>query len=188
MGRRRGEAGQSSGRVWPPPIAMALVLFVVRIDRGGRTVLERRDFQAIDWDTLFLIAGGLCLGKVLDTSGAASELARSVAQGGLPPTVLLLALGAVTVLLSELTSNTATASLMVPIAASLAGELGLPVAQAVWFVALAASLGFALPISTPPNALVYGTRLVPLRLMIAAGVTVDVLGLLWLTLCMRMFG
>jgi sodium-dependent dicarboxylate transporter 2/3/5 len=57
--------------------------------------------------------------------------------------------------------------------------------QAVWLVALSASLGFALPVSTPPNAIVYGTRMIPLRLMIVVGLLVDVLSLAWVVCCVR---
>jgi len=179
------------------PVAAAGVLFVVRPGRGAASkdrlkaaapVLDRHDFQALDWDTLFLIAGGLCLGNVLQTSGAGAALAHAVVSAHLPPLAVLCALAFATVLLSELTSNTATASLMVPIAGSLAAAAGVSPVQAIWLVALSASLGFALPVSTPPNALVYGTRLIPLRLMIAVGVLVDLLSTAWVVACVYWLG
>ncbi|KAA0219943.1 MAG: hypothetical protein EDS66_15230 [Planctomycetota bacterium] len=170
------------------PLAAALVLFVVRSGSDRRSVLERADLRSLDWDTLFLIAGGLCLGKVLDASGAADALAGFVVGLRMPPLSLMFALAGVTVLLSELTSNTATASLLVPIAAALAAKTGIPPVQMILLVALSASLGFALPISTPPNAIVYGTRLIPLRLMAGAGLVVDVLTLVWVVVCVRVFG
>ncbi|MCG3131075.1 MAG: Sodium-dependent dicarboxylate transporter SdcS [Phycisphaerae bacterium] len=170
------------------PLAAALVLFVVRSGSDRRSVLERADLRSLDWDTLFLIAGGLCLGKVLDASGAADALAGFVVALRMPPLSLMFALAGVTVLLSELTSNTATASLLVPIAAALAEKAGIPPVQMILLVALSASLGFALPISTPPNAIVYGTRLIPLRLMAGAGLVVDALTLVWVVVCVRVFG
>lgn len=170
------------------PIIGALMLFVWPLGRSGRSVLDRHDFQALDWDTLFLIAGGLCLGKTLDASGAAKALAATVGELQLSPTLVMLAIGGVTVLLSELTSNTATAQLMVPIASALAPAVGLQPVTTIWLVALSASLGFALPVSTPPNAIVYGTRLVPLRTMVVCGLVVDVLGLVWVVACVRWFG
>lgn len=167
------------------PIAAAWLLFMVRVGPRRRPVLDRHDFQALDWDTLFLIAGGLTLGSLLEVSGAATALAAGVAGLDLPPTVVLFALAGVTVLLSELTSNTATAALLVPIAASVAPAVGLPPVHAIMLVALCASLGFALPISTPPNALVYGTRLVPLRTMAALGLLLDAVCVTWVVLCVR---
>lgn len=169
------------------PVLVAWVLFLVRVGPGRRPVLDRRDFQAIDWDTLFLIAGGLCLGRVLEQSGAARALAEAVAVAHAPPLLLMFALAGVTVLLSELTSNTATAALMVPIAGALGPSVGLSAVQSIWLVALSASLGFALPVSTPPNAIIYGTRLVPLRLMAVTGICVDLLTAAWVVLCIRWF-
>ncbi len=170
-----------------PPVAMAWLLFLIPSDRRGATVLDRHDFQALDWDTLFLIAGGLCLGRVMEDSGAARALAGLVSSVALQPWLLMLLLGGVTVLLSEITSNTATAALLVPVAAPLAPALGLTPVQAIWLVALCASLGFALPVSTPPNALVYATRRIPLRLMLVSGIVVDLLCLLCVVLCLRWF-
>lgn len=170
------------------PVAIAWVLFLVRTGPERRSILDRHDFQALDWDTLFLIAGGLSLGRMLESSGFAGALAQSLARVHLPPLVLMLALVGATVLLSELTSNTATASLMVPIAGSLAEALSVSPVQAIWLVALAASLGFALPVSTPPNAIVYGTRKVPLRFMAVTGIVIDVLATLWLVCCMTLWG
>ncbi len=170
------------------PLAAAWGLFMVRIGPRRRAVLDRHDFQALDWDTLFLIAGGMCLGAMLKASAADRALAEAVGSLALPPWIVLFALAGATILLSELTSNTATASLLVPIAASLAPVCGVSAVQAVWMVALCASLGFALPVSTPPNALVYGTRLTPLRTMAATGIVLDVLAGIWVVLCVKWFG
>jgi sodium-dependent dicarboxylate transporter 2/3/5 len=170
------------------PIAAAIVLFLWPAGPQRRPILEASDLQTLDWDTLFLIAGGLCLGLTLSQSGAAKALAGAVASLQLSQLLVMLAIGGATVLLSELTSNTATAGLMVPIAASLAPAVDLPGTTVIWLVALCASLGFALPVSTPPNAIVYGTRMIPLRLMIFAGLLVDIFGLLWIVACLRVLG
>jgi sodium-dependent dicarboxylate transporter 2/3/5 len=172
----------------PPILAASVLFFIPARGRGAghhstHMVLERRDLQRIDWDTLFLIAGGLCLGNVLRESGAAQALADQAATVQVHPFLAMLALGGATLLLSELTSNTATAALMVPIAGALGSALGIPPVKLIMLVALSASLGFALPVSTPPNAIVYGTRQVPLRLMAGVGVVVDALCLLWVVAC-----
>jgi sodium-dependent dicarboxylate transporter 2/3/5 len=169
-----------------PPIVFAGLLFIIPAGPRRRPILDRGDFCALDWDTLYLIAGGLCLGKLLQASGADGALAAAV--GGLHVRSLwvMFGLGAATVLLSELTSNTATAALMVPIAGSLAPAVGLPPLQTTWLVTLCASLGFALPVSTPPNAIVYGTGLIPLRRMVGFGLLVDLLGVIWVITCVRL--
>jgi sodium-dependent dicarboxylate transporter 2/3/5 len=76
-------------------------------------------------------------------------------------------------LLSEFVSNTAATALLVPVFAALAPELGLPRETLIVLVALSASCGFALPVATPPNALVYGCRQFPLRTMLGVGLSLD---------------
>jgi sodium-dependent dicarboxylate transporter 2/3/5 len=77
------------------------------------------------------------------------------------------------VLLSEFASNTAATALLVPVFAAIAPQLGVPVQSLIVLVALAASCGFALPVATPPNALAYGSRQFPQRLMLRAGLALD---------------
>jgi sodium-dependent dicarboxylate transporter 2/3/5 len=132
---------------------------------------------------VFLIAGGLTLGEMLEQSGAAAALAGAVVGLDWPVWALWLAIGGVTVLLSEMTSNTATAALMLPLTASMAEAAGLDIVKTLLLVTMSASLGFALPVSTPPNAIIYGTGLVPLRRMAAVGITLDVLSLCWIVIC-----
>lgn len=170
------------------PIAVACMLFVIRISPDGQTVLNRHDFQAIDWDTLFLFAGGLTLGRMLKTSGSADALADALVRAEWSPLLLIVGLAAVTVLLSELTSNTATAALIVPLAIGVAPSVGFEPTHVVWIATLCASLGFALPVSTPPNALIYGTGLIPLRWMACVGIVVDVVLMFWVIGCVVALG
>lgn len=88
------------------------------------------------------------------------------------------------VLLSETSSNTASASMVIPVVIAVAQSAGLSPIPPTLGAALGASFGFMLPVSTPPNAIVYGSRLVPLGEMIRAGLYLDVTGavLIWLGL------
>jgi len=85
------------------------------------------------------------------------------------------------VLLSEFASNTAAAALMVPIFGAMARQMGLSAELLVVVVGLAASFGFALPVATPPNAMVFGTGMVTQRRMLRAGMALDVVCILVLT-------
>jgi sodium-dependent dicarboxylate transporter 2/3/5 len=131
--------------------------------------------QQTDWGVLILFGGGLALGELLGRSGAALVLGQQVAQAlhGASPWLMLAVVAAFMVLLSEFASNTAAAALLVPVFAAIAAPMGLPRETLVVLVALAASCGFALPVATPPNALVYGSGHVPQRLMIRAGLALD---------------
>ncbi|MEB3327934.1 MAG: DASS family sodium-coupled anion symporter [Candidatus Sericytochromatia bacterium] len=136
-----------------------------------------------DWGVLLLFGGGLALGELLGTSGAAAALGGELAQaaGVVGPGWMLLGITVFLVALSELASNTAAAALFVPLFAGLAPTLGLPRETVIVLVALAASCGFALPVATPPNALVYGTGEVPARAMLRAGLALDALCILVVT-------
>jgi sodium-dependent dicarboxylate transporter 2/3/5 len=83
---------------------------------------------------------------------------------------------AVAVVLSETTSNTASANVVVPVAISVAQAAGVdPIVPAI-AATLGASLGFMMPISTPPNAIVYGSGLIPLSAMMRYGILLDIVG------------
>mgnify|MGYP006286949285 CR=1 FL=1 len=153
-------------------LAAIPVLFLV----GG---VEWDDVEGIDWGTLLLFGGGLSLADALADTGATEWLAAGVLEtlGAAPLVVLLAAVVALTVALSELASNTATAALLAPVLIEVGGELPaagvdavvlLPVASAV-----AASYGFALPVATPPNAIVFGTGEVTRGQMLRAGSVLD---------------
>ena len=137
-----------------------------------------------DWGVLILFGGGLALGEVLAASGASVVLGQQLAGllHGAPVWVVLLAVAAFMVLLSEFASNTAAAALLVPVFAAVAGQMGLPVETLVIVVALAASFGFALPVATPPNALVFGSGRVRQRDMLRAGVSLNGVCVVVLTL------
>ena len=83
---------------------------------------------------------------------------------------------ATTIVLTEIASNTATVTMLAPLVIALARELGVPVVPPLLAVAFGASMGFMFPVGTPPNAIVYGTGLVPLTSMMRIGVMVDILG------------
>jgi sodium-dependent dicarboxylate transporter 2/3/5 len=84
-------------------------------------------------------------------------------------------------LLSEITSNTASAALVVPVVLSLAQAAQVDPVPPALAATIACSFGFMLPVSTPPNALVYATGRIPMRAMIRYGVLLDVVGVLVVT-------
>jgi sodium-dependent dicarboxylate transporter 2/3/5 len=97
---------------------------------------------------------------------------------GLPLPVVLIGIAIGTVIISELASNAATASMGMPIAVSLAHAIDQPPLMLMMLVGLSASVGFALPMATPPNAIVFGSGEITVRDMARAGLTLDVLGIL----------
>jgi sodium-dependent dicarboxylate transporter 2/3/5 len=158
-------------------LAGALLLFVVsdRAPRtGGRPLLTWREAREIPWEVLLLFGGGLSLAAAIESSGLARWLGEGVAGlAGSSRFLVYAGLAGAVVVLSELASNTAVAAMAMPIAAALAPGLGEPALALMLVAALAASAGFALPVATPPNAIVFGSGQVGIRQMAKAGVVLD---------------
>jgi len=139
--------------------------------------------QRVPWGVLLLIGGGFALAAGVDKSGLSSIIGEAMAGLGSLPMVLLI--GATTLivcLLSELGSNTATASLTLPILAAMAERWGMDPQSILWPAALGASLGFMLPVASPMQTIVFGTGRIPMRQMVKAGVWMDLIGVLLLML------
>jgi sodium-dependent dicarboxylate transporter 2/3/5 len=168
-------------------IVGAAVLFVLPArDREGGRALSWREGSTIDWGTILLYGGGIALGQALFSSGLAKDLGELAANSsGADSLWAITALvTAAAIILSELASNTAAATTLVPVAIGLAqGANVSPIAPALG-VAIGASLGFMLPVSTAPNAIVYSSGLVPSKEMLKAGLVLDVVGFVVIVLCL----
>jgi len=160
----------------------ALLLFVIPArDRDGsrRPLLNWDEARLIPWDVLLLFGGGLSLAAAMESTGLAGWLGGHLSGlGSLPPLALYLGLAVFVLLLSELASNTAAATMMMPIVATLAAAVGQPPLLLMLVAALAASTGFALPVATPPNTIVFGSGQVRVRDMARAGVLLDAVAVL----------
>lgn len=134
--------------------------------------------QKLPWGVLLLMGGGFALAGGFESTGLASWLAgrlRALAGAPLPAVVGGVSLAATA--LSELASNTATATLLMPVLAATAAAVGAPPLVLMIPAALAASCGFALPIATPPNAIAFGTGWISLPRMALAGLVLDAVGI-----------
>jgi sodium-dependent dicarboxylate transporter 2/3/5 len=164
-------------------VAAALLLFVIPAGGGQRGALMDWDTAArLPWGLLILFGGGLSLAAALQASGFAAYLgALGAGLQGLPPWLLVLLVVTGVVFLSEVASNAATAATAVPILAAVATGMGIAPVPLVLAACFAASCGFMLPVATPPNAIAYGTGAVPARLMTRAGIVLNLLGILFIS-------
>jgi sodium-dependent dicarboxylate transporter 2/3/5 len=161
-------------------VLAATLLFLLPTDWASRRfTLDWRQASGIDWGTLLLFGGGLSLGSLMFETGLAEVIGTGLADAlgaGSQAAIIALA-AALGVLLSELTSNTAATNMVVPVVISLCQARGLDPTTPAVAACFGASLGFMLPISTPPNAIVYGTGLIPIGRMFATGILLDLVGL-----------
>lgn len=159
-------------------ILAASLLFLLHA-APGRPALTWREAARIDWGTLLLLGGGLSLGDLMLKTGLADAVgAKIVAISGVSSLWALVAVAAaLTIALSEIASNTATVAMMLPVVIGIAKTLGVSPLPPALAVTWASSFGCMLPVSTPPNALAYGTGRVPVRRMASYGILLDLAGL-----------
>ena len=136
-----------------------------------RVIGWREIERGTDWNVLLLFGGGLALSEILNHTGASTFLARMVSSQvhDAPVLLLLIVTVAFAMISAGFTSNTGSAALLIPIFYAVTQALPMDARLLVIPIALASSCSFLLPISTPPNAIVYGTGLVPQQAMIKNG-------------------
>jgi solute carrier family 13 (sodium-dependent dicarboxylate transporter), member 2/3/5 len=165
-------------------VVAGTALFAIPVNRATRTfVMDWDTARKVPWGILVLFGGGLSLAAAIDAHGVADYLgAQAQALDALPTVLIVVAITAGVVFLTELTSNTATAAALIPILAALAPGLGMaPLALAVP-TAIAASLAFMLPVATPPNAIVFGSGFVTIPDMMRLGLRLNVASVVIVTL------
>ena len=172
-------------------IAVALTLFMIPASKeiGGR-LMDWEDAKRVPWGILILFGGGLAIAKGFGTSGLSDYVAVLLGDllGDAEPLVIVMSTVAFITGLTEVASNTATISLSLPIMASLSQAIEAHPLLLLIPTTLAASCAFMLPVSTPPNAIVYGSGRVPIMKMVIAGIWLDILSVFLLTLFVYTLG
>lgn len=182
-------------RLFPEAVAAmagALLLFLLPVNFKRRqfTLTWKEAMDGIEWGTLILFGGGLAMGGMMYRTGLSQWVGDLIvdSMGGAPSQVALVAIFSVmALLLSELTSHTAATNMIGPLAitAALSADMN-PIPVAVG-IALSASLGFMLPVSTPPNAIVYASGYIPITKMIRTGVYIDFIGIALVTIPLAIY-
>jgi solute carrier family 13 (sodium-dependent dicarboxylate transporter), member 2/3/5 len=172
-------------------ICGAILLFILPIAwRARRFTLTWEEAVRIDWGIILLFGGGLSMGELAFSTGLAEAMGRGItswlpSQSELALTVLFTA---VAIVMSEAASNTASANMIVPIAIAVAQAAGVDPLQPALAATLGASMGFMMPISTPPNAIVYSSGHVPITAMMRHGVALDVAGFVVIVVLVQVLG
>ena len=153
-------------------ILAAALLFVLPVDWAKRQfTLNWNQAAGIDWGTILLFGGGIVLGSLLSSTGLAQVVGESISDA-LGVSSLLgvtIVIVVIAVIISETTSNTASAAIVVPIAISIAAASDLNPTIPALAAIFGANYGFMLPVSTPPNAIVYSSGMLPIGRMVQGG-------------------
>ncbi len=172
------------------PILVASLLFLLPIDFSQRIfVLSWKQAVNINWGTILLFGGGIAFGHLMVETKLAHTIGESlVGLFGVQSLWGFTAMAIVTaIVLTELASNTAAASMLVPVVLAIADAGDIAPIPPTLGACMGASLAFVLPVSTPPNAIVYGTGLVPVTKMVQAGLLLDILGGIVIFIMLRIF-
>ncbi len=173
---------QTLSAMFPEAIAAlvgALLLFMLPLGgRPRRFTLTWEEAAHIDWGIILLFGGGLAMGQLADSTGLSAALGQWVSArfpdaGTVGLTMVFTAIG---VLMSETASNTAAANVVVPTAIAVATAAGVSPVEPGLGATFGSSMGFVMPISTPPNAIVYSSGYVPIGQMMRFGLVLDLAG------------
>ena len=157
----------------------ACLLFVLPVDwRARRFTITWDEALKIDWGIVFLYGGGLAMGELAFQTGLAEAMGRAITSllPSQSTTSLTMLFTATAIVLSEATSNTAAANMIIPIAIAVSQAAGVPPIEPALGATLGASMGFMMPVSTPPNAIVYSSGFIPITKMMRYGVMLDIVG------------
>ena len=163
-------------------IIAAIILFIIPSNNKGE-LLNWEKSKDLPWGLLILFGGGLSIASQINSSGLGLWIGETLnILSSVPPLFLILAVAALIIFLTEITSNVATTSTFLPVFGAVAVGLGiLPVSLTVP-VCLAASCAFMLPVATPPNAIVYGSGKFTIATMMKAGFFLNIIGIVVVTL------
>ena len=160
-----------------PAIAIiaALTLFATPANTGKGEFLLNWDWaKRLPWGVLILFGGGLSLAAAIDQSGLARWIGEAMTAGaGWPVLFIVLLIAFIVIFLTEITSNTATAAVFLPLVAGFALSIGASPISLMIPVALAASCAFMMPVATPPNAIVFASGAVTIPHMARAGLLLN---------------
>jgi len=157
----------------------AVIMFVTPVSlKQGKFLVDSSVFSKIPWDVLVLVGGGLALGGALNSSGVSQYVAANMESVSNMSTIMIIAVcSTIVMLITQLASNTATANTFVPLGISIAVGIGQHPMMIAVPMAIGAGLAFSLPVSTPPNAIVFGSGLIRIPDMFKVGILANFIGI-----------
>ena len=169
-------------------IAVAMLLFIIPAKDQCR-ILKWEDAKKLPWGIVLLFGGGFALAGGFKDSGLSNWVGQQLyGLKELPPAVAVASISTVVSGLTELTSNTATSQMVLPILAALGTSIGKNPLLLMVPATLASSFAFLMPVATPPNAIIFGTGKVSIREMFRVGLTLEIIGVIVITTAIFFLG
>ena len=172
-------------------ILMALLLFLIPVknNKNYKTIIDASVFKDLPWAIIILFGGGFALAKGFQVSGLSDYIGNNLTNlEGTHPIITILGVSSVMTFTTEFTSNTATTQMIIPVLASIA--VGIKTNPLILIIpaTLSASFAFMMPVATPPNAVVFGSGRIRMIEMIKAGIIINIVGIIIITLIFYFVG
>lgn len=160
-----------------------VAMFCIPIDKKGKLLMEWEIMKKLPWGILILFGGGICLAKGMEKSGVVNLLAETVSNDNqMAVWVVIAILTSIMLFMTEVMSNVALTTIFIPVVIGIASGLGINPYYLVVPVTMAASCAFMMPISTPPNAVVFSSGFIRIRDMMRAGVILNLISIVVLVI------
>ncbi len=173
-------------------ISVALLLFLIpskKTNAGKLTLLDVTAFNKVPWGIILLFGGGFALAKGFSSSGLSDYIGIQFnSLGYLSPVIIVLLTALIISFLTELTSNTATAQMILPIMASVSVAIGLNPLLLMITATLSSSMAFMLPVATPPNTIIFASDKMKIQYMVKAGFMINIAGVIIVSLLVYLIG
>jgi sodium-dependent dicarboxylate transporter 2/3/5 len=172
-------------------VAAALALFCIpaRNRQHYSRIADNEIISNLPWNIVLLFGGGFALAKGFTVSGFSEYIGQQfIGMRDLEPAALVAGISSIVVFLTEVTSNTATSQILLPVAASVAKEIDINPLLLMLPVTLSASMAFMMPVATPPNAIVFASGRLHIRDMIKTGFIINLVAIVLITLQTWFFG
>lgn len=160
----------------------AVVLFLLPSKQENGRVLEWKDTQKMPWGILVLFGGGLCMADGLEKQGVIQQISSIFETIHTNPFFIVLLIATLSIFMTELISNVAQVTVMLPVISGIATGLNLPPMLLIVPMTIAASCAFMLPMATPPNAVVFSTGELKVKDMIRSGIIMNLIAVVMITL------
>ena len=161
---------------------MAIILFFIPAKGGSARIIDASIFQKLPWNIVLLFGGGFALAKGFQDTGLSTLIGnKMIGLSGVHPIVMIADVCLLLTFLTELTSNTATSQMILPILASLAFAVKVHPLFLMIPASLSCSFAFMLPVATPPNAIIFGSKRIKIIEMARVGVFINLIGVLIIT-------
>ena len=170
------------------PLLLQILLFIIPSKNKGQKLISWEDAVKLPWGILLLFGGGLAIANGFKTTGLADWIGNQITLiETLPLFIVIFLIISIVNFLTEITSNLATTAMLLPVMAPIALSLNINPYTLMVSTTVAASCAFMLPVATAPNALVFGSRLLKIPDMIKAGIWMNIISIIILSLLVYLY-